>query len=565
MHASGELDDGMLGRLRDFVRPLLWRELESHKARELGAEYIEGLLGPAARKTVEPMVRATRGGTPARAHERRMQEMLAQSTWNHRKLTLGGAEQLMRALPDTFAAYTLDDTAILKQGQHSVGVAHQYAGCIGGVTNCQAVVTMGVANEHVSSLIAAQLYLPTSWFADDAAKRRRACDIPLHVQHRTKHEIALALVEDVRDWGLPKLPWLMDSAYGDSVAVRHALDQADETYVAGASLALTMWPIGTTFLEKATQGRRPGPGRPATRLVAEHGQRPVPIERLAMSLPPTAWQTVLWRHGSRGPQRGRFAAVRVRPARGLIRSNSMGTIHPDDLQPEQWLLIHWPQERDRPTKAWLSNLDASTDLVTLVSLARLRWRIERDHEESKQLVGFDHYEGRTWPGLHHHLALVILAEQFLALERARTIPSVPVSTQAASSAPTISVAASSPPEASGPCVSPAPLAPPAALRPIPQLSTAASVAVRPEHTNQDLAVLTRPRASTYAIVEALRAEITRSTCAFCPTCQLPPRPGEISTSAPSSTRRDVNATDHVGSRSSPAENLPRREPRAGAG
>ena len=72
MHSSGALDDDRLGRLRAFVRPLLWRELESHKARKLGAEYVEGLLGPAARKTVEPMVRATRGGAPARAHERRI-------------------------------------------------------------------------------------------------------------------------------------------------------------------------------------------------------------------------------------------------------------------------------------------------------------------------------------------------------------------------------------------------------------------------------------------------------------------------------------------------------------
>jgi len=528
MHSSGALDDDRLGRLRAFVRPLLWRELESHKARKLGAEYVEGLLGPAARKTVEPMVRATRGGAPARAHERRMQEMLAQSTWNHRKLTLGGAEQLMRALPDTFAAYTLDDTAILKQGQHSVGVAHQYAGCIGGVTNCQAVVTMGVANEHVSSLIAAQLYLPTSWFGDDAVDRRRACQIPLHMQHRTKHEIALSMVEEVRDWGLPKLPWLMDSAYGDSVAVRHALEQAGETYVAGASLSLTMWPVGTTFVAKGTHDRRSGPGRPATRLVAEHGQRPVTIEDLATSLPSTAWQTVMWRHGSRGPQQGRFAAVRVRPARGLVRSNSLGTIHPDDLQPEQWLLIHWPQDRDRPTKAWLSNLDVSADLVALVSLARLRWRIERDHEEAKQLVGFDHYEGRTWPGLHHHLALVMLAEQFLALERARTIPSDPASTQAAGSAPPVSAVTSSASDASAPSASQAPsgLAPssdhPRSAQP-PSLAS-------PGHIDQAQAVLARPQASTYAIVEALRAEITRATCSFCPTCQLPLRPGGVNTS-----------------------------------
>ena len=79
--------------------------------------------------------------------------------------------------------------------------------------------------------------------------------------------------------------------------------------------------------------------------------------------------------------------------------------------------MHWPEGEAAPTKAWLANLDAATDIVSLIALARLRWRIERDHEESKGLLGFDHYEGRTWPGLHHHLALVLLAQQFLALER----------------------------------------------------------------------------------------------------------------------------------------------------
>jgi SRSO17 transposase len=153
--------------------------------------------------------------------------------------------------------------------------------------------------------------------------------------------------------------------------------------------------------------------------VAAEGRKPMTVAALAASLAPEAWQNVLWRHGSRGPQRGRFAAVRVRPARGTPRSNSLGTVYPDDLQEEQWLLVHWPEGEPKPTKAWLSNLAADTDIVTLVSLGRLRWRIERDHEESKGILGFDHYEGRTWSGLHHHLALVIVAEQFLALERLR--------------------------------------------------------------------------------------------------------------------------------------------------
>ncbi|RYH01198.1 MAG: hypothetical protein EON57_10455 [Alphaproteobacteria bacterium] len=226
----------------------------------------------------------------------------------------------------------------------------------------------------------------------------------------------IELVSEITEWGLPKRPWLCDSAYGDNTAFRHAMAQSHEEYVAGVSLTVTMWPVGTTF---SVPKRRAGRAGTPSKLVAHDGRRPQSVTVLAAALPAEAWQQVLWRHGSRGPQQGRFAAVRVRPARGLVINNHSGTIRPADLQPEQWLLIHWPHGEPKPTKAWLSNLPETTPIERLVALARLRWRIERDHEESKGLVGFDHYEGRTWPGLHHHLALVLVAEQFLAHERLR--------------------------------------------------------------------------------------------------------------------------------------------------
>lgn len=412
--SADEVEPAQLDRLATFVSPLLV-ELESKQERRLATEYVSGLLGPSERKTVEPMVRAMEGRA-APTHERRMTEMLADGEWNHRSLTLLGAERLVREFPEDFTAYTLDDTASLKQGKESVGVANQYAGCVGGLANCQAIVTVGLASEHVSTLIATQLFLPQSWCAEGAAERRAKCRIPASVRHRTKAAIGLDIVGDMVAWGLPKLPWLADSAYGDNTAFRHRMAAAGQTYVAGASLALSVWPIGARF---SPQSRATGAGRPPTRLVAEDGVRPVTIAKLAATLPVTAWNNVLWRHGSRGPQRGRFAAMRIRPARGIGRSNSHGTIHPDDLQPEQWLLLHWPESEPKPTKAWLSNLSTDTDIVTLITLARLRWRIERDHEESKGLLGLDHYEGRTWPGLHHHLALVVVAQQFLARERLR--------------------------------------------------------------------------------------------------------------------------------------------------
>lgn len=410
------IDETQLGRLLAFLSPLLV-VIETLRHRRLAKAYVDGLLGPAERKTAEPIVRTALGVDRAPSRERRMQEMLSDGEWNHRSLTFLGAEKLLPAAD--FEAYTLDDTAILKQGTHSVGVANQYAGCVGGLANCQSIVTAGIAGEHVSALFATQLFLPASWCTPEAAARREAARIPPRVTHRTKAQIGLDIIHDTALWGFPKRPWLCDSAYGDNTAFRLALDSRGETYVAGASLTLTMWPPGTTFTPVA---RKPGAGRPPTHLRADHDVRPLRVDILAAGLPPTAWESVLWRHGSRGPQRGRFATMRVRPARGATtKSSSRGTIGSDDLQPEQWLLIHWPDGEPRPTKAWLSNLPDDTPLTTLVALGRLRWRIERDHEEDKGLVGFDHYEGRTWPGLHHHLALVLVAAQFLAFERLREL------------------------------------------------------------------------------------------------------------------------------------------------
>jgi SRSO17 transposase len=233
-----QVDPSQFERLAKFVRPL-FVEVQRRNERHLVGEYLMGLLGPSERKTVEPMVRATRGVDCAPARERRLQGMLVDGTWNHRSLTLLGAERLMSEGGE-FAAYTLDDTAILKQGTHSVGVANQYAGCVGGLANCQSVVTAGVASEHVSALIATQLFLPASWCGDGAQARREAAHVPCRVQHQTKAQIGLSIVRDIAQWGLPKLPWLCDSAYGDNTDFRHALTEAGEQYVAGASLGLTV-------------------------------------------------------------------------------------------------------------------------------------------------------------------------------------------------------------------------------------------------------------------------------------------------------------------------------------
>ena len=146
------------------------------------------------------------------------------------------------------------------------------------------------------------------------------------------------------------------------------------------------------------------------------GQAPRSAKALALGLAVAAWQETTWREGSTAePLASRFAALRVRPS------------HRDEKRrepwPEVWLLVEWPEGEDEPTKYWLSNLPPHTSLERLVWLAKLRWLIERDYRELKQELGLGHYEGRGWPGFHHHAALAIAAYGFLLLERLALPPS----------------------------------------------------------------------------------------------------------------------------------------------
>src|SRR6202007_175159 len=141
----------------------------------------------------------------------------------------------------------------------------------------------------------------------------------------------------------------------------------------------------------------------------------VNVKKLALSLPKRAWRTVTWREGTNVKLRSRFARVRVRAA----------PIQGEACFDEETLLVEWPKGEATPTKYWLTTVDPNMSLRRLVDLTKMRWRVERDYEDLKQEIGLGHYEGRGWPGFHHHGTLAIAAYGFLISERERIPPSGP--------------------------------------------------------------------------------------------------------------------------------------------
>lgn len=273
---------------------------------------------------------------------------------------------------------------------------------------------MSLANRTMSVPAAWRLFLPKSW-AEDPGRREKA-GVPEGIEYREKWRIALEEIDRLLAEDLPPAPVVADSGYGDNTAFRDGLASRGLSYAMEIRGGTTVWPPGKGPLApKAWTGQ----GRPASRVRRDAHHQPVTAKALAMEgLPETAWQPVGWREGTKGRMRSRFAAVRVRPAhRDQLRA---------EPRPVEWLLVEWPEEEPEPVKYWLSTVPAEVEIGELVSLAKIRWRVERDFQELKDELGLDHYEGRGWRGFHHHGVLCIAAYCFLAAERGRLSPPQPV-------------------------------------------------------------------------------------------------------------------------------------------
>ena len=197
---------------------------------------------------------------------------------------------------------------------------------------------------------------------------------------------------------------LGDAAFGEVTAFREALTARSLSYVLRVPSNLVVWPPDTRF---AVPVRPSATGRPRSTPRPTTPTAPLTLAALAATL---RHRRVTWREGSRGQQASRFAAVRVHLAHRHAEGAGPG--------PEVWLLSEWPRGETAPTKYYLSSLPATTPLSTLVRVGKLRWRIERDYQELKGELGLDHFEGRTWAGFHHHVALCAAAHAFLARRRA---------------------------------------------------------------------------------------------------------------------------------------------------
>jgi SRSO17 transposase len=365
--------------------------------------YLRGLLLHEGRKNTEAIALHFGDGKVDT-----LQKFLALSPWNHLDVMREIQSSFATTLVPTTTQWNLgtvgviDESSFPKKGDLSVGVARQWCGRLGKKENCQVGVFIVGVTPGGTALLDQQIYLSEDWILD--RERRANAGVPHSVFFQTKQEIALRQHARIEENRHVQFDWLtFDEAYGRDGAFLGQLERRGQKYVGEVPVSTTVWTKdpATQIPEYSGRGRQPTkPKRDSVQSVKE----------VAESLAKDKWKTLCLREGSCAPVVFQFAAVRV----WSMRDSEAG--------PPAWLLIRRPLDGSDDVKYYTSNAEEETPIETMASVSGCRVKVEECFQDGKTHLGMSHYEGRSWTGWHHHMALVSLALLFVIQVRLRLAP-----------------------------------------------------------------------------------------------------------------------------------------------
>jgi SRSO17 transposase len=351
--------DSELENLLGRIRPLFYRT-ESKRHAE---QYLRGLLSPLARKNGWTIAEHVGEAKPAP-----LQNFLNLSPWNADALVERNRGYAMEHLATPDGILVADPTGFAKKGTKSVGVQRQYSGTLGRIDNCQIATFLAYvtpARERV--LLDRRLYMPQkSWMADPA--RRAEAGVPLDLEFHTRPEQVQQMIEAARRAEVPFAWFTADEEFGQSPGLCRYLEGNRIPYVMA--------------VPKNTQ-------------LSDTNGHTVQIDTVADKTRPNAWQRRACGIGSKGPR-----------VYDWILIHSADTDH-------QYLIRRSIDDGElafyhcyNPDHAGFSEL---------VRVAGARWPIEECFGASKNEVGLDNYQVRTWDAWHRHITMSMLAHTFLAI------------------------------------------------------------------------------------------------------------------------------------------------------
>lgn len=375
-----------MDRLNAFAQPFV-AVMPSPESRQHAQTYIRGLLSDVERKNAESIAyRYDLDRQP-------IQRFIGEVTWDHDPLLDELARQVAREIGRKDAVLVFDPSAFPKKGDASVGVKKQWCGRLDQVTNCQVGVYMAYVTDDEHALVDFRLYLPRDW-ADDK-KRRKRCGVPKDVRYRTRHQLALEMLE--RRGSLLPHSWITgDDEMGRPAQFRRTLTTRHERYL----LAVP----SNTCVRDLDVEPPPYSGRGGPPMAPFSG-----VRAWCEALPTDAWTAVTVRAGEKGPLTVEIVSRRVQTK-----------IDRRVADFEEVLVVTRVWENGTlKHDYYLSNADPATPLAEFARVAKAEHRIEECLKRGKSEAGLGEYQVRNWLGWHHHQTLSLLASWFLVVEARR--------------------------------------------------------------------------------------------------------------------------------------------------
>jgi len=358
------------------IRPLFTQERVAASA----WQFLDGLLGNEPRKT--GWMRAEAAGDPG---PWRQQAILGRGRWDADALRDIVREYALEALGEADAVLVIDETGFLKQGKASCGVARQYTGSAGKITNCQIGVFASYVSRHGHAFIDRALYLPKEW--TDESARLKAAHVPTDVSFATKPKIARRMIARAIAAKVPFSFVAADSVYGTG-EIETLLRKAGKGYVVG---------VASNHVFRSWGKQQPVAGTASA---------------IAQGLPKKAWHRLSSGEGTKGPRWHDWAYLEL--------ADLDAGEYNDDLAVEwtRGLLIR-RNIADGSLAFFSTWCPKGTSMQKLVSVEGHRWAIEDSFETAKNELGLDHNETRSWRGWHRHVSLVMLVFAMMAVIRYR--------------------------------------------------------------------------------------------------------------------------------------------------
>ncbi len=333
-----------------------------------------------------------------------MQHFITDSNWDAREVINQAARKVSNVLPKRkLTGFIIDESGWVKKGEKSVGVAPQYCGNVGKISNCQVAVFGCLSNGDFASLVDARLYLPKQWCED--MDRCEEAGIPKQdIVFRTKIELAESILREQRDNGLKFDFVTADGYYGNDADFARMVDSLGYVYMLDLHSDQEVYlERPELYLPERTSSRGREPKRLKTSVAG------IRVDHYLMTLMVKDWQKLKVRNTTKGVFKGDYHFKKV-----FIWNKGSNVIE------QRMLVIRKTRSGNGSELIKYSFTNANLEQYTPEVLAYMqaeRFFIEHSLKESKQILGLDQFQTRKWNAWQHQVALNLLVSSFILSEK----------------------------------------------------------------------------------------------------------------------------------------------------